>query len=100
EKQGMKILTSATVKALKKGTDSVTATVEAGGKSQDITVDPMILALGIVGNVENLGLEGTKVKVEKAHVVIDGYGATGESGVYAIGDLCGPPWLAPKAMEQ
>jgi dihydrolipoamide dehydrogenase len=100
EKQGMKILTSATVKGLKKGADNVTATVEAGGKSQDITVDRVILAIGIVGNVENLGLEGTKVKVEKAHVVVDGYGATGEPGVYAIGDLAGPPWLAHKASHE
>ena len=80
EKQGMKILTSATVKALKKGADNVTATVEAGGKSQDITVDRVILAIGIVGNVENLGLEGTKVKVEKTHVVVDGYGAHRRAG--------------------
>jgi dihydrolipoyl dehydrogenase len=100
EKQGMKILTSATVKALKKGADNVNATVEAGGKSQDITVDRVILAIGIVGNVENLGLEGTKVKVEKTHVVVDGYGATGEPGVYAIGDLAGPPWLAHKASHE
>jgi dihydrolipoyl dehydrogenase len=100
EKQGMKILTSATVKALKKGADNVTATIEAGGKSQDITVDRVILAIGIVGNVENLGLEGTKVKVEKAHVVVDGYGVTGEPGVYAIGDLAGPPWLAHKASHE
>ena len=100
EKQGMKIMTSATVKALKKGADNVTATVEAGGKSQDITVDRVILAVGIVGNVENLGLEGTKVKVEKTHIVTDGYGATGEPGVYAIGDLAGPPWLAHKASHE
>jgi len=100
EKQGMKILTSATVKALKKGADNVTATIEAGGKSQEITVDRVILAIGIVGNVENLGLEGTKVKVEKTHVVTDGYGATGEPGVYAIGDLAGPPWLAHKASHE
>jgi dihydrolipoamide dehydrogenase len=100
EKQGMKIMTSATVKALKKGADNVTATVEAGGKSQEITVDRVILAIGIVGNVENLGLEGTKVKVEKTHVVVDGYGATGEPGVYAIGDLAGPPWLAHKASHE
>jgi len=100
EKQGMKILTSATVKALKKGADNVTATIEAGGKSQDVTVDRVILAIGIVGNVENLGLEGTKVKVEKTHVVVDGYGATGEPGVYAIGDLAGPPWLAHKASHE
>ena len=65
EKQGMKVMTSATVKALKKGANNVTATVEAAGKSQDITVDRVILAIGIVGNVENIGLEGTKVKVEK-----------------------------------
>src|SRR5919109_3941712 len=100
EKQGMKIMTSATVKALKKGADNVTATIEAGGKSQDITVDRVILAIGIVGNIENLGLEGTKVKVEKSHVVVDGYGVTGEPGVYAIGDLAGPPWLAHKAMHE
>jgi dihydrolipoamide dehydrogenase len=100
EKQGMKIMTSATVKALKKGADNVTATVEAGSKSQDITVDRVILAVGIVGNVENLGLEGTKVKVEKTHVIVDGYGATGEPGVYAIGDLAGPPWLAHKASHE
>jgi dihydrolipoamide dehydrogenase len=100
EKQGMKIVTSATVKALKKGADSVTATVEAGGKSSEITVERVILAVGIVGNVENLGLEGTKVKVEKTHVVIDAWGFTGETGVYAIGDLVGPPWLAHKAMHE
>ncbi|HEX6119765.1 MAG TPA: dihydrolipoyl dehydrogenase, partial [Dongiaceae bacterium] len=100
EKQGMKILTTATVKALKKGADNVTVTIEAGGKSQDVAVDRVILAIGIVGNVEKLGLEGTKVKVEKTHVVVDGYGATGEPGVYAIGDLAGPPWLAHKASHE
>jgi len=100
EKQGMKILTSATVKALKKGADNVTVTVEAAGKSQDITVERVILAVGIVGNVENIGLEGTRVKVEKTHVVINEWCETGEPGVYAIGDLVGPPWLAHKAMHE
>jgi dihydrolipoamide dehydrogenase len=100
EKQGMKIKTGATVKALKKAADSVTATIEADGKSENITVDRVILAVGIVGNVENIGLEGTKVKVEKTHVVIDELGRTGEPGVYAIGDLAGPPWLAHKAMHE
>ena len=100
EKQGMKILTSATVKALKKGADKVTATVEVGGKPQDITVERVISAVGIVGNVENLGLEGTKVKVDRTHVVVDGWGATGEPNVYAIGDLTGPPWLAHKASHE
>ncbi len=100
EKQGMKIMTGATVKALKKGTDNVTATIEAGGKTSEITVDRVILAVGIVGNVEKIGLEGTKVKVEKTHVVIDPWGFTGEPGVYAIGDLVGPPWLAHKASHE
>jgi len=100
EKQGMKILTGATVKGLKKAADSVTATVAAGPSTTEIAVERVILAVGIVGNVENLGLEGTKVKVEKTHVVIDPWCATGEPGVYAIGDLAGPPWLAHKAMHE
>ncbi|MBM3538634.1 MAG: dihydrolipoyl dehydrogenase [Alphaproteobacteria bacterium] len=100
EKQGMKILTSATVKALKKGADNVTVTIEAAGKSQDITVERVILAVGIVGNVENIGIEGTKVKVEKTHVAINEWCETGEPGVYAIGDLVGSPWLAHKAMHE
>ena len=100
EKQGMKILTGATVSNLKKAADKVTATITSGGKSQEITVDRVISAVGIVGNVENLGLEGTKVKVEKTHIVIDQWGFTGEPGVYAIGDVAGPPWLAHKAMHE
>jgi dihydrolipoamide dehydrogenase len=84
EKQGMKIFTSAAVKALKRGTDSVTATIEAGGKSFEVTVDRVIAAVGIVGNVENLGLEGTKVRVEKTHIVVDKWLATDEPGVYGI----------------
>lgn len=100
EKQGMKILTGVTVKGAKKAADSVTVTVEAGGKSQDITVDRVISAVGIVGNVEGIGLEGTGVKVDRTHVVVDGYGRTDEPGVYAIGDLAGPPWLAHKASHE
>jgi dihydrolipoamide dehydrogenase len=100
EKQGMKILTGATVSNLKKGANNVTATITVGGKAQEITVDRVISAVGIVGNVENLGLEGTKVKVEKTHIVIDQWGATGEPNVYALGDVAGPPWLAHKAMHE
>ena len=99
-KQGMTILTGAAVKGVKKGADSVTVTVEAGGKSQDITVDRVISAVGIVGNVEGIGLEGTGVKVDRTHVVVDQYCRTGEPGVYAIGDLAGPPWLAHKASHE
>jgi dihydrolipoamide dehydrogenase len=100
EKQGMKIMTGATVKALNKGADSVTATVVAGGQTTELTVERVILAVGIVGNVENIGLEGTKVKVEKTHAVVDPWCATAEPGIYAIGDLVGPPWLAHKAMHE
>jgi dihydrolipoamide dehydrogenase len=100
EKQGMKIFTSATVKGVKKAADSVTVTVEAGGKSQEITVDRVISAVGIVGNTENIGIEGTGVKVDRTHVVIDQWCRTGEPGVYAIGDLVGPPWLAHKASHE
>jgi dihydrolipoamide dehydrogenase len=100
EKQGMKIMTGATVKTLKPGKNNVTATVEKGGKSEQVTVDRVILAVGIVGNVENIGLEKTKVKVEKTHVVVGPYSETDEPGVYAIGDLTGPPWLAHKASHE
>ena len=100
EKQGMKILTGASVKGVRKGAGAVTAIVEQAGKTQEITVETIISAVGIVGNVEGIGLEGTKVKVERTHVVTDGYGATGEPGVHAIGDLTGPPWLAHKASHE
>ncbi|HJS85066.1 MAG TPA: dihydrolipoyl dehydrogenase [Acetobacteraceae bacterium] len=100
ERQGMKLMTSATVKAAKKNGDSVTAAIEANGKAQEITVERVISAVGIVGNVENIGLEGTGVKVERTHVVTDEYLRTGEPGVYAIGDLVGPPWLAHKASHE
>nr|WP_294502736.1 dihydrolipoyl dehydrogenase [uncultured Rhodopila sp.] len=100
EKQGMKILVNASVKSAKKSADSVTVTVESGGKTSDIAVDRVISAVGIVGNVEGIGLEGTSVKVDRSHVVIDEYCRTGEPGVYAIGDLAGPPWLAHKASHE
>jgi dihydrolipoamide dehydrogenase len=100
EKHGIKIHTGATVKALEKGKDEVTAKIEAGGKAFDLTVDRVISAIGIVGNVEGIGLEGTGVKVDRTHVVADEWLRTGEAGIYAIGDLVGPPWLAHKAMHE
>jgi dihydrolipoyl dehydrogenase len=100
EKQGMKIFTSASVKALKRDANSVTATIEAGGKSTEVTAERVVLAVGIVGNVENIGLEGTKVRVEKTHIVVDKWLATGEPGIYAIGDVVGAPWLAHKASHE
>jgi dihydrolipoamide dehydrogenase len=100
EKQGMKIFTSTQVKELKKNADSVVATLVQGDKSQQIEVERVILAIGIVGNVENMGLEKTKVKVDRTHIVIDQWCQTGEPGMYAIGDVVGPPWLAHKAMHE
>ena len=93
----MKIKTGTTVKA-RKGQDSVTATLKTkDGKTENVTAERAILAVGIVGNVENIGLEEPGVKVERTHVVIDEWGETGVKGIYAIGDLVGPPWLAQKA---
>ena len=100
EKQGMKIFTSTQVKELKKNADSVVASLVQGDKSQQIEVERVILAIGIVGNVENMGLEKTKAKVDRSHIVIDQWCATGEPGMYAIGDVVGPPWLAHKAMHE
>jgi dihydrolipoamide dehydrogenase len=100
EKQGIKIHTGATVTALEQGSDTVNARIEAGGKTLEASVDRVVLAIGIVGNVEGIGLENTGVVVEKTHVVVDEWLRTGEPGVYAIGDLVGPPWLAHKASHE
>jgi dihydrolipoamide dehydrogenase len=100
EKQGMKIFTGATVKGLKKNGGGVIAAVEAGGKTSEIAVDRVILAVGIVGNVENIGIEGTEVKVEKTRILINEWCETHEPGIYAIGDVVGPPWLAHKASHE
>ncbi|MEQ8559551.1 MAG: dihydrolipoyl dehydrogenase [Henriciella sp.] len=100
EKQGLEFRVGAQVKSLKKGKDKVTAEVSVGGKSETIEADRVILAIGIVGNVEGLGLEELGAKVEKTHVVVDGFGRTGVPGLYAIGDLTGPPWLAHKASHE
>ncbi len=98
--QGMTLLTATTVHSLRKGENSVTAVLKSGDKTTEITVDRVISAVGIVGNVENLGLETTKVVVDRTHVVIDGLCRTEELGVYAIGDLAGAPWLAHKASHE
>ena len=102
EKQGMAIHTGAGVSALKTSAKGAKAAIvpAGGGKAAEISVDKVILAVGITGNVEDIGIEGTKVAVEQGHVVTDPWMATGEPGVYAIGDLCGPPWLAHKAMHE
>jgi len=101
EKQGMKILTEAKVTKLDRAADSVTATIETkDGKSQQLTVDRVISAVGVVGNIENLGLEAVGVKTDRGCVAIDALGRTNVPGIWAIGDVAGPPMLAHKAEHE
>jgi dihydrolipoamide dehydrogenase len=101
EQQGIKIHTEATVTSIEKTGDTVTAVVDLGdGMISPVSADRIILAIGITGNTENLGLEGTQVRVERGHVSVNEWLETDEPGVYAIGDLVGPPWLAHKASHE
>ena len=100
EKQGMKILTGAKVTKLDKSKTNVKCTVETAKGRQEITVDRIIMAVGIVANTENIGLENTKVKLDRGHIVTNEWLATDEPGVYAIGDVAGAPWLAHKASHE
>ncbi len=100
EKQGMKIMSKAMVKKLDRASDKVTAHIEVGGKVEKQDFDTVISAVGIVGNVENLGLEELGVKIDRTHVVTDEYCRTGVDGLYAIGDIAGAPWLAHKASHE
>jgi len=101
EKQGIKILTGAKVMKLDKKTDSVAATIDDGkGKTQTVEFERVISAVGVVGNVEGLGLEKLDVKTERGTIVIDGYCKTSVPGIYAIGDVAGPPMLAHKAEHE
>jgi dihydrolipoamide dehydrogenase len=101
EKQGIKILTGAKVSKLAKKGDSVTAEIDDGkGGVQTLTVDRVISAVGVVGNIENLGLEKLGVKTERGAIVIDPFNRTNVPGIYAIGDVAGPPLLAHKAEHE
>ena len=100
EKQGMKIMTGVKVTKLEKGANNITAHIDTNGKIEKLTVDRVIMAVGIVANTENIGLENTKVKTEKGQIVTDDYLQTAEPGVYAIGDVAGAPWLAHKASHE
>lgn len=99
-KQGMKIMEKAMVKSLDRGKGKVTAHIETGGKVETHEFDTVISAVGIVGNVENLGLEALGVKIDRTHVITDEYCRTGVDGLYAIGDIAGAPWLAHKASHE
>lgn len=101
EKQGMKILTGAKTTRFEKGKDNVTVHIDVGGRSEKITVDRVIMAVGISPNTDNIGLENVpNVKLDRGHIITDGYMKTGEAGVYAIGDVTGAPWLAHKASHE
>ena len=100
EAQGMTIHTGATLKAVTPAGEGVSAVVETADGEVEITADRTILAVGITGNVEDIGLEGSGVVVDRGHVVVDQWLRTGEDGVYGIGDLVGPPWLAHKASHE
>jgi dihydrolipoamide dehydrogenase len=101
ERQGIQIVTSATVAELDRGENGVVATVEREGEEAlSVNAERVILAVGIVGNVEDLGLETTGVKADRGHIVTDEWCETSESGIYAIGDVAGPPWLAHKATHE
>jgi len=101
EAQGMTILTGAKVAALRKAGNSVTATIEdAQGKTSEIKADRVISAVGVVGNIEGIGLETTKARTDRGCIVSDEFSATHEPGLYAIGDVAGPPMLAHKAEHE
>ena len=100
EKQGIKILTGAKVTKLDKKADAVAATIDGKGGTQTLTVDRVISAVGVVGNIESLGLEKLGVKTERGAIVIDGTCKTSVPGIYAIGDVAGPPLLAHKAEHE
>jgi dihydrolipoamide dehydrogenase len=100
EKQGIKIITGAKVTKLDKKSDAVAATIEDGKGAQTVTFERAISAVGVVGNVENLGLEKLGVKTDRGTIVIDGYCRTNVPGIYAIGDVAGPPMLAHKAEHE
>lgn len=99
-KQGMKIMENAMVKQLDRDKGKVTAHIEISGKIEKMEFDTVISAVGIVGNVEGLGLEEVGVKLDRTHVVTDEYCRTGVDGIYAIGDIAGAPWLAHKASHE
>ncbi|MBD8555669.1 dihydrolipoyl dehydrogenase [Rhizobium sp. CFBP 8762] len=101
EKRGLKIITEAKVSKVEKGANDITAFVETkDGKVTQITADRLISAVGVQGNIENLGLEALGVKTDRGCAVIDGYGRTNVEGLYAIGDVAGPPMLAHKAEHE
>jgi dihydrolipoamide dehydrogenase len=100
EKQGMNLHTSSQITEIKKNKADLTATLVSGGKEKSIKAEKILMAVGIVANIENIGIEKTKVKVEKGRINVDKYLETNEPGIYAIGDVVHGPWLAHKASHE
>ena len=100
EKRGIQFRVPAAVKTLTRTRNGVSLEIEVAGKAETITADVAIVAVGIVGNVEDLGLETLGARIDRTHIVTDRHGATGVPGLYAIGDVAGPPWLAHKASHE
>jgi len=100
ERQGIRIHTGAKVTGLTRHESHVEIAAEAGGQSLRLPADRVIVAIGITGNVEEIGLETTVARVEKGHIVTDALCRTDQPGLYAIGDVAGPPWLAHKASHE
>jgi len=100
EKRGVKILTGAKVTKVEKAADSITATIDIGGKIETMSAERVISAVGVSGNIENIGLEKLGVKTERGCIVTNEWSATNIRGVYAIGDVAGAPMLAHKAEEE
>ena len=100
-KQGIKILTKSGLEKLESGANGVTAAIKgADGKVTSTEFSHAIVAIGIVPNTENIGLEALGVETERGHIKVDGYGRTNVEGIYAIGDVTGAPWLAHKASHE
>ena len=100
ERRGIKLRLGANVTGLKASKTGVTLSLDVGGKAEMLEAEVAIVAVGIDGNVEDLGLEALGVKIDRGHVATDGHGATNVAGLYAIGDVAGPPWLAHKASHE
>ena len=99
-KQGIKIKTSSKVLGVKKDATGIDVSIDTNGVVDTLKVEKVILAVGIIANTEGIGLEKTKIKTERGHIVIDQWCETDESGIFAIGDVTGGPWLAHKASHE
>ena len=99
-KHGIKIKTSSKVVGIKKDAKGIDVSIDANGVVDSLKVDKIILAVGIIANTEGIGLEKTKIRTERGHIMIDQWCETDEPGIFAIGDVTGGPWLAHKASHE